>query len=63
MTTKIEWADLTINPVVGCSKCSPGCDNCYAERFAARLTKNPKTDKSTMAPTLADAPNLASSTG
>lgn len=43
MTTKIEWADATINPVVGCSHCSPGCDNCYAERFAARLAKNPKT--------------------
>jgi protein gp37 len=26
---------------VGCSKCSPGCDNCYAERFAARLAKHP----------------------
>lgn len=45
MTTKIEWADATINPVVGCSPCSPGCDNCYAERFAARLVKHPKTAK------------------
>ena len=43
MATKIEWADATINPVVGCSHCSPGCDNCYAERFAARLARNPKT--------------------
>ena len=43
MSTKIEWADMTINPVVGCSHCSPGCDNCYAERFAARLARNPKT--------------------
>lgn len=41
MTTKIEWADMTINPVVGCSHCSPGCDHCYAERFAARMAKNP----------------------
>jgi protein gp37 len=41
--TKIEWCDHTINPVVGCSKCSPGCDHCYAERFAARLAKNPAT--------------------
>lgn len=39
--TKIEWADLTINPVVGCSKCSPGCDNCYAERGAARMVRHP----------------------
>lgn len=36
-TTKIEWCDMTINPIVGCSKCSPGCDNCYAEKLAARL--------------------------
>ena len=41
--TNIEWCDLTINPVVGCSPCSPGCRSCYAERFAARLAKNPKT--------------------
>ena len=39
--TKIEWCDYTINPVVGCSKCSPGCDNCYAERFAARMAAHP----------------------
>lgn len=24
--TKIPWCDMTINPIVGCSKCSPGCD-------------------------------------
>jgi protein gp37 len=41
--TKIEWCDFTINPVVGCSKCSRGCEHCYAERFAARLAKNPST--------------------
>ena len=39
--SRIEWCDITINPVVGCSKCSPGCDNCYAERFAARMAKHP----------------------
>jgi protein gp37 len=41
--TRIEWCDLTINPIIGCGHCSPGCDHCYAERFAARLAKNPKT--------------------
>lgn len=41
--TNIEWCDYTINPFVGCSHCSPGCDNCYAEKFAARLAKNPVT--------------------
>jgi protein gp37 len=28
--TKIQWTDLTINPIVGCSKISAGCLNCYA---------------------------------
>ena len=35
--SKIEWTESTWNPVAGCTKCSPGCDNCYAERMAARL--------------------------
>ena len=43
--TKIEWCDMTINPLVGCSKCSPGCDNCYAEKMAFRLSKMPATAK------------------
>jgi protein gp37 len=34
--TNIEWTDTTWNPVRGCSKVSPGCQNCYAERTAAR---------------------------
>ena len=33
----IEWTDATRNPVRGCSKISPGCKNCYAERFAERF--------------------------
>lgn len=28
--TKIEWADKTFNPWLGCTKVSPACDNCYA---------------------------------
>ena len=39
----IEWTDATWNPVGGCTKCSPGCANCYAERMAHRLGHNPKT--------------------
>ncbi len=35
--SKIDWCDATWNPIAGCSKCSPGCLNCYAERFAWRL--------------------------
>ena len=37
MATKIEWAEETWNPIIGCSKVSPGCNNCYAERMAVRL--------------------------
>ena len=33
----IEWTDATWNPVTGCSKTSPGCKHCYAERMANRL--------------------------
>jgi protein gp37 len=41
MPTKIEWAEETWNPVVGCSKVSEGCRNCYAIRDARRLAGNP----------------------
>lgn len=37
MSTKIEWTNETWNPIVGCSRVSPGCENCYAERMANRL--------------------------
>lgn len=35
--TKIEWTERTWNPVTGCTKVSPGCDNCYAETIANRF--------------------------
>lgn len=35
--TSIEWTEVSWNPVTGCSKISPGCSNCYAERMATRL--------------------------
>lgn len=35
-STEIEWTDATWNPVTGCTKIGPGCDNCYAARFAER---------------------------
>jgi protein gp37 len=35
--SSIEWTDATWNPVTGCSKVSPGCKHCYAERMAKRL--------------------------
>lgn len=31
-TTEIAWCDSTFNPWIGCTKVSPGCANCYAER-------------------------------
>lgn len=37
MPTKISWCSDTINPVVGCSKLSAGCQNCYAASMARRL--------------------------
>lgn len=33
----IEWTNATWNPVTGCTKISPGCTHCYAERMALRL--------------------------
>jgi protein gp37 len=35
--SSIEWTDATWNPITGCTKVSPGCLNCYAERMAIRL--------------------------
>lgn len=35
--SSIEWTEYTWNPVTGCTKVSPGCLNCYAERMARRL--------------------------
>ena len=31
--TKIEWADHTFNPWIGCTRVSPACDHCYAENL------------------------------
>src|SRR3972149_594590 len=33
----IEWTDATWNPVVGCTKISPGCTNCYAFTLGERF--------------------------
>ena len=35
--SSIEWTEHTWNPTTGCTKLSPGCKNCYAERMAKRL--------------------------
>jgi len=39
--TKIGWTSSTWNPVTGCTKVSPGCDNCYAEVIAERFRGGP----------------------
>ena len=36
-TSKIEWTEVTWNPVTGCTKISHGCKFCYAERMSKRL--------------------------
>lgn len=33
----IEWTEATWNPLTGCTKISPGCTHCYAERMSLRL--------------------------
>ena len=35
--SSIEWTESTWNPVTGCTKISPGCKHCYAERMSKRL--------------------------
>jgi len=36
--TSIEWTEATWNPLRGCSRVSPGCQHCYAERMAHRFS-------------------------
>lgn len=42
--SKIEWTDETHQVVAGCTKVSPGCDHCYAERMSNRLAGQIKPD-------------------
>lgn len=35
--SKIEWTEVTWNPVTGCDRISPGCDHCYALTLSKRL--------------------------
>lgn len=41
----IEWTTKTWNPMTGCKKVSPGCDNCYAKTFARRFRNSVLTEK------------------
>ena len=49
--TKISWANVTWNPVSGCSRVSDGCSNCYAETLSLRRkwTKLPWTGENAKA--------------
>jgi protein gp37 len=40
----IEWTNATWNPVTGCTKVSPGCKFCYAERLTERFGRGKFTD-------------------
>lgn len=35
--TNIRWAEFSWNPMTGCTKISPGCDNCYAETVTIKF--------------------------
>jgi protein gp37 len=35
--SSIEWTEATWNPLTGCTRISPGCQHCYAERMSRRL--------------------------
>lgn len=35
--SRISWTNATWNPLAGCTKVSPGCEHCYAERMSRRL--------------------------
>jgi len=44
LDSAIEWTDATWNPVTGCTKVSPGCKFCYAERLTERFGRQPFTE-------------------
>ncbi len=35
--TRIEWTEVSWNPITGCDRVSEGCDHCYALALARRL--------------------------
>jgi protein gp37 len=40
--SNIGWTDKTWNPIAGCKRISPGCDNCYAILEARRKVSHPR---------------------
>jgi len=55
--SSIEWTEATWNPTSGCTKVSPGCDRCYAERITKRFPKSfPNGFALTLRPDALDVP-------
>ena len=53
----IEWTEATWNPTSGCTKVSPGCDRCYAERITMRFPRTfPNGFRLSLRPTSLDIP-------
>ncbi|HEY3884136.1 MAG TPA: DUF5131 family protein [Vicinamibacterales bacterium] len=53
----IEWTESTWNPTIGCTKVSPGCDRCYAERMTRRFPQTyPQGFALTLRPDALDLP-------
>ena len=52
----IEWTDATWNPVSGCTKVSPGCDHCYAERITERFHGKGSFERVVLHPERLEAP-------
>ena len=43
--SEIQWTDETWGPVVGCTRASRGCDNCYAVSMSHRLGAMAEADR------------------
>ncbi|GGS84573.1 hypothetical protein GCM10010156_49000 [Planobispora rosea] len=54
--SKIEWTDVTWNPVRGCSKVSRGCDHCYAEAISTHWNGPGSFDVVRLVPEVLEAP-------
>ena len=55
--SSIEWTESTWNPTSGCTKVSPGCDRCYADRITRRFPKTfPNAFNLTLRPDSLDIP-------
>jgi protein gp37 len=56
-SSTIEWTEATWNPVTGCTKISPGCKFCYAERMARKSGTYPEGQLSNISLRFPSAPS------